>query len=85
MRKDGCGALLEHRLANQRYKIASSKRPGLPGTPEQLTEFLRRWEEKWPGVEHVMFHWPYGLSLEGFKEQLSIFASEVMPNFNGHR
>ena len=55
------------------------------GTPDQLTDFLRTWEEKWPGMEHVMLHWPYGLSLEGFKEQLSIFASEVMPHFNGHR
>jgi alkanesulfonate monooxygenase SsuD/methylene tetrahydromethanopterin reductase-like flavin-dependent oxidoreductase (luciferase family) len=53
----------------------------LCGPPEHLIAQLREIEAKYPGLEHVMFHWPEGMPLQEFKEQLRRLGKEVMPAF----
>jgi hypothetical protein len=38
-------------------------------------------EARYPGLEHVWFHWPESMPLGEYKEQLHRFAEEVMPAF----
>ena len=53
----------------------------LCGPPESIVETLREWEERYPGLEHVMIHWAEGMPWSMFEEQLRVFAAEVMPHF----
>ena len=53
------------------------------GTPEVAVEALKKAEESYPGVERVNIGSVMGMPLEVYKEQLSIFAEEVMPAFKG--
>ena len=53
------------------------------GTPEVAVEALKNAEESYPGVERVNIGSVMGMPLEVFKDQLSIFAEEVMPAFKG--
>ena len=53
----------------------------LLGPPAKLIETLRRWEADYPGLDQVMLHWPEGMHMAEFKEQLTLFAREVMPAF----
>ena len=53
------------------------------GTPEVAVEALKQAEENYPGVERVNIGSVMGMPLEVFKDQLSIFAAEVMPAFRG--
>ena len=55
------------------------------GTSEQFVSFLRDFEEKYPGLEDMVLQWPEGMPWPEFKDQLSIFAKEVMPAFTGPR
>ena len=55
----------------------------LCGPPESIVERLKSAEEKYPGVERVNIGSVMGMPLEVFKDQLSIFAEEVMPAFKG--
>ena len=55
----------------------------LCGPPESVVERLKSAEEKYPGVERVNIGSVMGMPLEVFKDQLSIFAEEVMPAFKG--
>ena len=53
------------------------------GSSEEFVSYLKGIEEKYPGLEDVVFQWPEGMPWSEFKEQLSIFAEEVMPSFSG--
>ena len=55
----------------------------LCGPPESIVERLKSAEEMYPGVERVNIGSVMGMPLEVFKDQLSIFAEEVMPAFKG--
>ncbi len=55
----------------------------LCGPPESVAESLKQAEERYPGVERVNIGSVMGMPLGVFKEQLSIFAEEVMPAFKG--
>ena len=44
---------------------------------------LREYEEKYPGMEDVVLHWPEGMPWLEFKDQLTLFAERVMPAFAG--
>ena len=46
-----------------------------------MVSFLKETEEKYPGLEHILLLWPEGLSWQEYREQLQIFAREVMPHF----
>ena len=51
------------------------------GPPGQVIDGIKSIEAKYPGLEDFMIHWAEGLPPEEFKEQLRIFAREVMPAF----
>ena len=53
------------------------------GPPSHQIEFLREIEEKYPGLENIILHWPEGMPRDEYLSQLRIFAEEVMPAFTG--
>ena len=53
----------------------------LCGPPESVVEALKQAEERYPGVQRVNIGSVMGMPLEVFKDQLSIFAEEVLPAF----
>ena len=55
----------------------------LCGSPGSVAESLKQAEERYPGVERINIGSVMGMPLEVFKEQLSIFAEEVIPAFKG--
>ena len=55
----------------------------LCGTSEHMVEHFKGIEEKYPGIERVNVAAVMGMPLQVFKDQLSIFAEEVMPAFKG--
>ena len=53
------------------------------GPSTGFVEFLREVEEQYPGLEDVVLQWPEGMPWLEFRDQLSLFAKEVMPLFTG--
>ncbi len=53
------------------------------GPPSHQIEFLKEIEEKYPGLENIILHWPEGMPRDEYLSQLRIFAEEVMPTFTG--
>ena len=53
------------------------------GTPGEFIKYLREMEEAYPGLEDFILQWPEGMPWAEFKDQLSVFAKEVMPAFTG--
>jgi alkanesulfonate monooxygenase SsuD/methylene tetrahydromethanopterin reductase-like flavin-dependent oxidoreductase (luciferase family) len=51
------------------------------GPSDQFVSYLKETEEKYPGLEHIVLHWPEGMPFVEFSEQLKRFADEVMPAF----
>jgi alkanesulfonate monooxygenase SsuD/methylene tetrahydromethanopterin reductase-like flavin-dependent oxidoreductase (luciferase family) len=86
-RRDKMGYSPEAALAAEREvlgaKAAAGDRTGLRGaigTPEQLREFLRRYEEA--GVDQLIFVMQAGKNRhEDIMESLELFGSEVLPEF----
>jgi alkanesulfonate monooxygenase SsuD/methylene tetrahydromethanopterin reductase-like flavin-dependent oxidoreductase (luciferase family) len=62
---------------------AAANKAWLCGPPEFIVEHLKSVEEKYPGVERVNLGSVMGMPREVFKEQLTRFAEEVMPAFEG--
>src|SRR5919198_1057556 len=50
----------------------------LCGPPGQGIDGIRSIERKYPGLEDFMIHWAEGLPPEEFKDQLRLFARDVM-------
>ena len=55
----------------------------LCGPPSLVIDRLREVEQKYPGLEDIILQWPEGMPWLEFKEQLTLFAGEVMPAFGG--
>jgi len=53
------------------------------GPPSHVIDGIKSVAAKYPGLEDFMIHWAEGLSAKEFKEQLSWFARDVMPAFQG--
>jgi alkanesulfonate monooxygenase SsuD/methylene tetrahydromethanopterin reductase-like flavin-dependent oxidoreductase (luciferase family) len=53
----------------------------LIGPPSLMIERLRELESDYPGLEHIVLHWPEGMPAEQWIDQLRAFASDVMPAF----
>ena len=51
------------------------------GPPNEFISYLRDVEARYPGLEDLILQWPEGMPWPEFKEQLSIFARDVMPAF----
>ncbi len=52
------------------------------GPPNEFIAYLRDIEARYPGLEDLILQWPEGMPWPEFKEQLSVFAREVMPTFS---
>ena len=52
------------------------------GPPEMLVELLQEFEERFPGLEDIILHWPEGMPWVEFRQQLTRFAEGVMPAFS---
>lgn len=57
------------------------QRAWLCGPSELIVRELKAYEAEFPGLEQVMFRWPEGMPAAVFKDQLTMFANEVMPHF----
>jgi alkanesulfonate monooxygenase SsuD/methylene tetrahydromethanopterin reductase-like flavin-dependent oxidoreductase (luciferase family) len=57
----------------------------LCGKPSEIVEGLRAYQDAYPGLDQVLIHWAEGMPPAEFKEQLRIFAREVMPAFPAAR
>jgi hypothetical protein len=53
------------------------------GPPDEFIKYLRGMEGAYPGLEDFILQWPEGMPWAEFKDQLSVFAREVMPAFTG--
>jgi alkanesulfonate monooxygenase SsuD/methylene tetrahydromethanopterin reductase-like flavin-dependent oxidoreductase (luciferase family) len=53
----------------------------LLGTPELIIDRLRELESEYPGLEHIVLHWPEGMPADEWIAQLRLFARDVMPAF----
>jgi alkanesulfonate monooxygenase SsuD/methylene tetrahydromethanopterin reductase-like flavin-dependent oxidoreductase (luciferase family) len=53
----------------------------LCGSPDEITEHLKKLEERYPGLERVMVSLSVGVPRTVILEQLERFATEVMPAF----
>ena len=53
----------------------------LCGPPEDFVAYLKELEKKYPGFRHLMVAASMGMPKDVYKEQLTIFADEVMPAF----
>jgi alkanesulfonate monooxygenase SsuD/methylene tetrahydromethanopterin reductase-like flavin-dependent oxidoreductase (luciferase family) len=54
----------------------------LVGTASQVIDRLRELESEYPGLEHVVLHWPEGMPADEWITQLRMFARDVMPAFS---
>jgi alkanesulfonate monooxygenase SsuD/methylene tetrahydromethanopterin reductase-like flavin-dependent oxidoreductase (luciferase family) len=55
------------------------------GTPQQLVELVKGFEEKYPGMEHISLSSPIGTPQATMLEQFQWVAEEVMPAFRPTR
>ena len=53
----------------------------LVGPPARVIDRLKELESEYPGLEHIVLHWPEGMSAEDWIDQLRMFATDVMPAF----
>ena len=51
------------------------------GPSGDFISYLKDIEARYPGLEDLILQWPEGMPWPEFKDQLSIFAKEVMPAF----
>ena len=55
----------------------------LCGPTGLVIDRLREVEQRYPGLEDIILQWPEGMPWLEFRNQLSLFAGEVMPAFGG--
>ena len=55
------------------------------GTPAELVELLKGFEERYPGMEHISLSNPIGTPQTTMLEQFQWVAEEVMPAFKSNR
>jgi alkanesulfonate monooxygenase SsuD/methylene tetrahydromethanopterin reductase-like flavin-dependent oxidoreductase (luciferase family) len=58
-----------------------AQRAWLCGPASTIVEQIREIEERYPGLDQMMIHFPEGMSPAAFMEQLRLFARDVMPAF----
>ena len=81
MKQIGPGGAARHIAAGSNYREVLDKGAWFAGTPEETIAYLKRIEDQYPGLEHVLLAFPMGLPRAQFQEQLTRFAKEVMPAF----
>jgi alkanesulfonate monooxygenase SsuD/methylene tetrahydromethanopterin reductase-like flavin-dependent oxidoreductase (luciferase family) len=51
------------------------------GSPADCIDLISEYQERYPGLEQLMLHWPEGVPAAEFQDQLRWFARDVMPAF----
>ena len=64
-----------------RVEDGAQQRAWICGPASEMVDYLREVESKYPGLEHIILHWPEGMPRDDFMEQLRVFAAEVIPAF----
>ena len=64
-----------------RVEDGAQQRAWICGPASHMVDYLREVERKYPGLEHIILHWPEGMPSDESLEQLRIFAEQVMPAF----
>ena len=64
-----------------RVEDGAQQKAWICGPASELVDYLREVESKYPGLEHIILHWPEGMPRDEFMEQLRVFAAEVIPAF----
>ena len=81
----GHGVRRARRLEPRAIEDGVDQKAWFCGNPDDFIAFLREIEDKYPGLEDIVLQWPEGMPWSEFREQLSIFAADVMPAFAGAR
>ena len=58
-----------------------AQRAWLCGPASAIVEHIREIEERYPGLDQMMIHFPEGMAPAEFMDQLRLFARDVMPAF----
>ena len=83
MKEIGPGGVGRHIAAGNDFRDVLNKRAWFAGDTNSTITYLKEIEEKYPGIEQIMIGFPMGETKAQFKEQLTRFAKEVMPAFQG--
>jgi len=81
MREMGPTGAARHIAAGVDFEDVLQKRAWICGTPDELIDYLKDIEARYPGLEHLMLGFPFGATAAQFKAQLTRFAQEVRPAF----
>jgi alkanesulfonate monooxygenase SsuD/methylene tetrahydromethanopterin reductase-like flavin-dependent oxidoreductase (luciferase family) len=81
MHQLGPTGVARHIAAGVDYEDVLAKKAWFCGTPDETVAYLKALEAQYPGLEHIMLGFPFGLSSAEFQAQLRRFAQEVMPAF----
>jgi len=54
----------------------------LLGPAASVIHRLKELEAEYPGLEHIILHWPEGMPADEWIDQLRLFARDVMPAFH---
>ena len=74
--------MTEQDLTDDWYDFLKRKNQILVGTPAEVTETLKRYEQEL-GADHLVQFWAMpGITIEQMLGSLKLFADEVMPNFS---
>jgi alkanesulfonate monooxygenase SsuD/methylene tetrahydromethanopterin reductase-like flavin-dependent oxidoreductase (luciferase family) len=71
-----------HIAAGVDFEDVLKRKAWICGTPDQIIDYLKDIEARYPGLEHIMLGFPFGETAAQFKGQLTRFAREVMPAFD---
>ena len=83
MKEIGPSGVGRHIAAGNDFRDVLNKRAWFAGDTNSTITYLKEIEEKYPGIEQIMIGFPMGETKAQFKEQLTRFAKEVMPAFQG--
>jgi alkanesulfonate monooxygenase SsuD/methylene tetrahydromethanopterin reductase-like flavin-dependent oxidoreductase (luciferase family) len=81
MQEMGPTGAARHIAAGVDFEDVLQKRAWICTTSDEMVDYLKDIERRYPGLEHLMLGFPFGATAAQFKEQLTHFAQEVMPAF----
>jgi hypothetical protein len=70
-----------HIAAGIDFEDVLQKKAWSCGTADQIIDYLKDIETRYPALEHLMLGYPFGETAAQFKGQHTRFAQEVMPAF----
>jgi alkanesulfonate monooxygenase SsuD/methylene tetrahydromethanopterin reductase-like flavin-dependent oxidoreductase (luciferase family) len=81
MQEMGPTGAARHIAAGVDFEDVLQKRAWICGTADEMIDYLKDLEARYPGLEHLMLGFPFGATAVQFKEQLTRFAQQVIPAF----